>query len=101
MSRPHNFAARMFSLAEHCVYLIRRADVVSQFDTWGAMATDFSPEPKDHAARLKEDNLVVGLQACGPSHRFVESARARQVLDAERHQTDALIHAFRPLDTGL
>ena len=46
---------------------------MGQLDPWGAMATQRSPQPKDHPARLKERNLVVGLLRATPSQRLVES----------------------------
>src|SRR6516165_6655939 len=68
------------------------------FDPGGAVAAERGPQPEDHAARLIEAHLVVGLLSALPAKRLVEGACPGEVGDAERHQAYPLFHdhSIRP-----
>ena len=56
------------------------------------MAAERGPQPEDHAARLIEAHLFVGLLSALPAKRLIEGTRPGEVGDAERHEADPLLH---------
>src|SRR6266487_2636191 len=98
--RSHDGAARPLGLSKDRVNLLWRADVVSQLDPRGAVTTERGPQAEDHPAGLEEADVVVRLLRAAPAELLVERPCARQVGDAESHETDALLHARRIADTG-
>src|SRR2546429_3423542 len=51
-----------------------------------------APERDDHAARLEEDDVVGRRSARCPAERFVETASALEVADAECDEAQTLVH---------
>ncbi len=63
-----------------------------EFDARCATSAERGPKTKDHSSRLEETDRVVGLLGNDPTEGLIERASARQVVDSEGHETDALFH---------
>ncbi len=85
-------AAGALCLGQYGTHLFGRSHVVGEFDPGCAVTAERSPEPENHAAGLKEADLVIGLVSARPAERLVELTSTGKILDTERHQADALFH---------
>jgi GrpB-like predicted nucleotidyltransferase (UPF0157 family) len=96
----HDGATRLLRLAQRGGDLFGRSDVVGQFDAWRTVAAECGPKTEDHAARLKEADLVIWLLRPAPAESLVERTGSGQVSDTERDQADPLIHEESMTDRG-
>ena len=79
-------------LGQHGADFFGRSHVVGELDPGCAVTAERCPEAEDHSSGLEEADLVIGLVTPRPAERLVELAGAGKILDAERHQADALFH---------
>src|SRR5581483_3229209 len=91
-ARPDDRAAGALRVGEDRVDVLRAAHVVRQLDAGRPMAAEGGPQAENHAARLKEADLVIGLLRTAPPHRLIEGSRAREVGHSEGDQADARFH---------
>jgi hypothetical protein len=68
------------------------ADVVGEFDTRRTMSAESRPKAKHHSSGLEEADFVVRLLGATPTESFIERPCPAQIVDAEGHETDALLH---------
>ena len=58
---PDDRTSSSLGFVQHLGYFFNRTHVVSQLDPRSTMATESSPQAKDHPPGLKEAHLVIGL----------------------------------------
>ncbi|MDX6669244.1 MAG: hypothetical protein QOK04_2624 [Solirubrobacteraceae bacterium] len=66
---------------------------MGELDPGRAVTAQRCPEREHHSGGLAEADLVIGLVSPRPAESLVELPDAGKILDAERHQADALFHS--------
>lgn len=81
-----------FCLLQRHTDLLGSVHVVGELDPRRAVSAERGPEGEHHSSRLEETDLIIRLLGSTPPESLIEGARRVQILDAEGHDTDALIH---------